>query len=381
VIAELVASGGFVPGSEGVIVAGAGCGDPEAVLALAGALSWPVLADPRSGLRSDGTGVVAAADGILRSTAFAASHRPHVVLHLGRRWASKVVTTFLADLPSVVVDPHGWTDPERDADRVVRCDTTAFCRTMTAAVGTPGSGRSGEVAPWPREWGEAQSRADRVLSNQLLDLGAGVEPVLTEPALAHRLFQARRPGGTLVVSSSMPVRDVEAFGSSRHDPPWVLCNRGANGIDGVVSTALGVAMATGPTVAFVGDLAFLHDVSALVGPAGERPPLTVVVADNGGGGIFSFLPQGTQLPPERFERLFGTPQSADPAAVARGFGWDVVEIDGEGWTEALETALAPSDGGRVIVVRLPDRAVNVVAHDEINAAIVDAVDDPREVAR
>ncbi len=175
----------------------------------------------------------------------------------------------------------------------------------------------------------------------------------------------------------MPVRDIESFGVPRPRPLRVLANRGANGIDGVVSTALGVALADGPTAALVGDLAFLHDASALVGPPAERPPLTVVVADNGGGGIFSFLPQGSRLPPDRFERLFGTPQSVDPAAVARGFGWEVVEIDGAGgWTGALEGALVPTGAGRVVVVRLPDRVANVAAHDRINAAIVEAVDSP-----
>ncbi len=154
----------------------------------------------------------------------------------------------------------------------------------------------------------------------------------------------------------------------------MVANRGANGIDGVVSTALGVALAAGRTVALVGDLAFLHDASALVGPSAERPDLTVVVADNGGGGIFSFLPQATHLDGDRFERLFGTPQSADPAAVARGFGWDVVEVVDGGWAPALAEAVATGGGGRVVVVRLPDRAANVAAHAEVNAAIVAAVE-------
>jgi len=154
----------------------------------------------------------------------------------------------------------------------------------------------------------------------------------------------------------------------------VLANRGANGIDGVVSTALGVALSRGQTTALVGDLAFLHDVSALVGRADERPPLTVVVADNAGGGIFSFLPQADRLPGERFERLFGTPQANDPAAVARGFGWEVIEIAGDDWSTALDAALTPQVGGRVVVVRLPDRRANVAVHDRVNTAIVEAVD-------
>jgi len=390
-VADLVAAG-CVPGSRGLIVAGAGCGDPGAVLRLADALGWPVLADPRSGLRGTGPGlVVSGADGILRAPAFASGHRPDVVLVLGERWASKVVTTYLAGSPRVVVDPDGsWPDPERSAGHLVRCDPTLLCRALAAAATGPGAPPVSTT--WASAWADAERAA---LGAMLTAVGDGYPfqnesgtdtpgpPVRgpstgwTEPALAHRLVAALPVGTTLVVSSSMPVRDVEAFGAPRADPPRVLANRGANGIDGVVSTALGVALAVGPTVALVGDLAFLHDVSALVGPEGQDIPLTVVVADNGGGGIFSFLPPAANLDDAQFERLFGTPQSADVADVAAGFGWAVEEIGPESGPEALDGALAraASRGGRTVIrVRLPDRAANVAAHDRINAAIVTAVD-------
>jgi 2-succinyl-5-enolpyruvyl-6-hydroxy-3-cyclohexene-1-carboxylate synthase len=380
-VADLVTSDGLTPGARGLVVAGAGCGDPDAVQALADALAWPVLADPRSGLRRAGCRVVAAADGILRSARFANAHRPEVVLRLGERWASKVVTTFVAGAPTVVVDPHGWADPERSAARLVRADPTEFCRVVTAAVRDTGSEESGGSAPWSEDWEVAERRARQVVDGALAARAGEWPTGPTEPALAARVVAAVPDGSALVVSSSMPVRDVEAFGAPRGGPLRVLGNRGANGIDGVVSTALGVALAGGPTTALVGDLAFLHDVSALVGPTAERPPLTVVVADNGGGGIFSFLPQAARLRPERFERLFGTPPGADPAAVARGLGWEVVEIGGDDrpgggsdWAAALDAALTDHVGGRVVVVRLPDRTANVAAHDDLNAAIAEAVD-------
>ena len=221
-------------------------------------------------------------------------------------------------------------------------------------------------------WRRAEVRARRVIDGTL---AAG--STWTEPALAHHLVDDLAAGTHLVVSSSMPIRDVEAFGSSRDLPLRVFANRGANGIDGVVSTALGVALAGGPTVALVGDLAFLHDVSALVGPSDERPSLTVVVADNGGGGIFSFLAPATALEPAVFERLFGTPQSPDIAEVAAGFGWAVEELDAEAAPGVLGGAVARSverGGGTVIRVHLPDRGANMDAHDRINAAIVEAVD-------
>jgi 2-succinyl-5-enolpyruvyl-6-hydroxy-3-cyclohexene-1-carboxylate synthase len=176
----------------------------------------------------------------------------------------------------------------------------------------------------------------------------------------------------------MPIRDVEAFAAPRELPPRVLSNRGANGIDGVVSTALGVAIgSSGPTVALVGDLAFLHDISALVHAPGFTAPLTVVVADNSGGGIFSFLDAALALDPDAFDTLFGTPQAPDVAAVAASFGWPVDEVGGDVGSSELEDALDGSlTSGRlsVIRVRLPDRSENVAIHRRINAAITVAVD-------
>ncbi len=371
-VAELVTTAALEPGRTGIVVAGSGCGEPDAVLGLAETLGWPVLADPRSGLRDGDARVVSAADGVLRAPEFAAGHRPEVALVLGGRWASKVVTTFVAGAGSqVVVDPHGaWPDPERAADRLVRCDPTLLCRAVSARWAAHGHAPYAGTNGWAAAWARAQDRATGAIRTAL-----GDGPAWSEPALAHRLVEALPVDTTLFVSSSMPVRDVEAFGT--RTLARVLANRGANGIDGVVSTALGVALATGPTVALVGDLAFLHDVSALVAPAGQDPPLTVVVADNGGGGIFSFLPPASELAADVFERLFGTPQTADVAAVAAGFGWAVEEVDEHSGPDVLSAALgrAAARGGRSVVrVRLPDRRANVVAHDAVNAAVAVAVD-------
>jgi 2-succinyl-5-enolpyruvyl-6-hydroxy-3-cyclohexene-1-carboxylate synthase len=372
-VVDELAAAGIVPGTRGVIVAGAGCGEPSAVLGLAEALSWPVLADPRSGLRSRHGSVVAAADGILRAPRFATDHRPDLALVLGGRWASKVVCTFLSGVSTVLVDPFGsWTDPDRAAGRVVRSDPTVLCRDLTVAVGRPPGDPSDAARRWASEWEQAEASA-----RGIIDRHVSRSDGWTEPVLARRLAAAVPADANLMLSSSMPVRDVEAFGLPRDHPPRVFANRGANGIDGVVSTAFGIALGGGPTVALVGDLAFLHDVSALVGPAGPPVPLTVVVADNGGGGIFSFLPPASSLDTDTFERFFGTPQSADVAAVASGFGWAVEEIDDGSDDDALAGALGRSaarGGGTVIRVRLPDRAANVAAHAEVNDAIVEAVD-------
>jgi 2-succinyl-5-enolpyruvyl-6-hydroxy-3-cyclohexene-1-carboxylate synthase len=171
---------------------------------------------------------------------------------------------------------------------------------------------------------------------------------------------------------------VEAFVDRRSAPPRVLANRGANGIDGVVSTACGVALATeGPTVALVGDLAFLHDISALVRAEGFAPDLTVVVADNRGGGIFSFLEVAGTLEAQRFDTLFGTPQSPDVAEVAAGLGWPVDDVAQDAGAAVFDEALGrrlAGTGPSVIRVRLPSRVENVARHARLNEAIAEAVD-------
>ena len=373
VVAELAGAG-----RRGVIVAGAGGGDPEAVRGLSRALGWPVLADPRSRVRTDAAEVVGAADGILRSGEFTRRFVPEVVLRLGAPWVSKVVNQWLADLsragsPQFLADPWWrWLDPDRGATTVVRADPTALCRAVVDRLGQ----RQPDPA-WTGGWQAAESAAQSAL-NALLepdpdqggDLGA-----LAESALARRLFRSLPSEAMMVVSSSMPIRDVEAFVPPRSSPLCVLANRGANGIDGVVSTSLGVALGSGrPTVALVGDLAFLHDCSALVRSPGADLPCTIVVADNGGGGIFSFLPPASALDAATFEHLFGTPQASDVAAVAGGFGLPVTDVgDVDSAVSAVGRTLG-SGGLSVVRVRLPRRDENVEGHRRVNESVVAAVE-------
>ena len=372
-------------GVRGVIVAGAGCGDPRAVLAMAEALGWPVLADPRSGARRAAPEVVAAADGILRSGAFGARNRPEMVVRLGSPWVSKAVNAMVASaaddgVPVIAVDPWSrWVDPERLVATFVRADPTALCQAVADRLAaTPGfTPGASDPSLWLATWQAAEAAAQSAIDAVLAGPEGGM---LSEPALARRLVDLLPGDATLMVSSSMPVRDVEAFAAPRSDPPRVVANRGANGIDGVVSTSLGVALAErghGPVVALVGDLAFLHDVSALVRSAGSEVPCTVVVADNGGGGIFSFLAPAAALEEATFETLFGTPQAPDVAAVAAGFGVMVDDVgmeEGAGRFEELLARHLAEDRLSVIRVRLPGRPDNVQAHAQVNQAVAEAVD-------
>ena len=189
--------------------------------------------------------------------------------------------------------------------------------------------------------------------------------------MARALTEALPPGAQLVVSSSMPVRDVEWYGGARADIT-VLANRGANGIDGVIATAIGIALATRlPTALLIGDIAFLHDSSALVGLAARGVDLTIVVVDNDGGGIFSFLPQATALPHERYEQLFGTPHGADVVALAAAHGLPAEEVASiDDLHRHLEAGGRSTGQGRTRVFRIgTDRAANVRVHEELHRAV------------
>ncbi len=351
-------------GAQGVIVAGAGAGDPGAVHRLAGALGWPLLADPRSGCRVPGPATVAAADAILRGEDFCSRHRPDMVVRLGAPWASRVVGEWLAglDVAQYLVDPYGaWLDPGRSATTVVAADPTLFATAVADAGPAPAP------ANWATRWATAEAAAQEAFTTTLAPRG------LTEPAVARTVVGALPAGATLFVSSSMPVRDVEWYGAPRTGLR-VLSNRGANGIDGVVSSALGVAVATGGhAVLLVGDLAFLHDTNALLIPpgTGNGVDATIVVVDNDGGGIFSFLPQAAALSEARFERLLGTPHGLDLCAVARAHG-----VRADPVTTVAEVAAAVArrpDGVRVVVARTPDRRGNAALHDELHRAVAAAL--------
>ena len=371
------------PAARGLIVAGAGAGTPEVVRRLADTLGWPVLADPRSGARVPGTpgaATVAAADALLRVESFAASHLPEIVLRLGAPWASKVLSGWLtscaaAGAVQVMVDPHwAWRDPGREADMVIAADPDHLIEALVSRVPAGvASGRSAWAAPasWSAAWAEAEASAQGAIEGAL-----GRHDEATEPGVARAVFAWAPPGSTVVASSSMPVRDLEWFAAPRSDPPRVLANRGANGIDGVASTTLGVAAAAagtgGPVVGLLGDLAFLHDSTALLqGRREPALPAVLVVIDNGGGGIFSFLPQAGELDEAMFERLFGTPQRIDVADLARAAGCDTIEVAHSREVPAqLDSALSHAGrrGPAVLVVRT-DRKANTALHSELEAEV------------
>jgi 2-succinyl-5-enolpyruvyl-6-hydroxy-3-cyclohexene-1-carboxylate synthase len=189
-------------------------------------------------------------------------------------------------------------------------------------------------------------------------------PGLPEPAVAGAVLAAVPPGGLLVAGSSKPVRDL--FLAGPRPGVTVLANRGAAGIDGTVSAAVGAALAAGGGYALLGDLTFLHDANGLViGPGEPRPDLTIVVVNNDGGAIFSLLEQGGPEHADAFERVFGTPHGVDLAALCAATGTPHRRVT----TRAeLTAALGPPRGLRVVEVRT-DRHRAATLDAAITAAV------------
>ena len=354
-------------GARGVVVAGElpPGSDPDAVVALAEALGWPLLAEPLSGARH-GPNAVSTYATLLAHPPFAASMRPDVAVRVGRSVLAKPLLAWLsADVEQVLVDPDGaWLDPTRVLSEIVRADVGAWCRAVAAAADP----RARDDA-WLARWQQAEATARRVLDDAL---DADAAP--SEPRTARDVAAAVPAGGTLVAASSMPVRDLDTYAAPRR--LRVVGNRGTSGIDGFVSTALGVALASPPrsTVALAGDLSLLHDSNGFL--LAERPDLVVVVVNNDGGGIFSFLPQADF--PETFETVFGTPHGIDTARLAalHDLGFRRVERAAD-LPAALAEALAA--GGVTLLEVRTDRAANVALHRRLRAAVAAALGDPPEL--
>jgi 2-succinyl-5-enolpyruvyl-6-hydroxy-3-cyclohexene-1-carboxylate synthase len=376
----------------GVVVAGRherGTPLGQAAADFAAAAGWPLLADPLSGARR-GEAAIAHYDALLRDEAFATSVTPDLVLRVGDLPVSKPLRTWLAGLDEVrqvTIDTEGaWQDPASVMSDSLAIEGSEALRELagawTRASGAPLAGEQ----DWLAGWRSADERAAEVI------LGALGDRDLSEPAVAAELGVLLPHEATLFVSSSMPVRDIETFWPVRPDPPRVLCNRGANGIDGTVSAAFGAAAgAGGPAVLLIGDVALAHDIGGLLAARRLALKLTIVLLDNGGGGIFDFLPVSratmARTPdPHRARRAtpddgdrediythhIATPTGLDFAAAASLYGIGHERVgDVHQFRAALERALdAPTSG--VIEVRGP-RAANVELHQTVWRAVSRAV--------
>jgi 2-succinyl-5-enolpyruvyl-6-hydroxy-3-cyclohexene-1-carboxylate synthase len=357
-------AGHIAGASVGVIVAGRQL-DPELrepLTQLAKAAGFPILAEPTSQLRCgphDRSHVVSTYDHLLRDEAFRKASKPDLVLRFGEMPTSKALRTWLAEsgADQIVVDPScGWDEPTQRAAALLRADPNELASGWAA--------RQGDAQRTaPARWLEAEAAAREALTSELESLDE-----ITEPALHLALGQAHADGDLVYTASSMPIRDQEGFLEPSETDALFLCNRGTNGIDGLVSSGIGAAQASGRSTTIVtGDLGLLHDIGGLAALRDVSTPVRIVVIDNNGGGIFGFLPQADALPAEEFEALLGTPRGVSAERAAALFSLPHSRLE-----SLADLADALSDGTGLIEVKV-DRRDNLALHRRLSAAVARAV--------
>jgi 2-succinyl-5-enolpyruvyl-6-hydroxy-3-cyclohexene-1-carboxylate synthase len=385
----------------GVLVAGRHERDTplgEAAAAFCAATGWPLLADPMSGARR-GDSAIAHYDALLRQPDFAREHVPQMVIRVGDLPVSKPLRTWLSGLdgiPQIALDPDGaWQDPASDLADSIPAEPTAGLTALSsmldasperagAARADPSTKAAGGVDPdWLASWRSADERTAEAI------LGVIASGGLSEPAVAAELGVLLPEQATLFVASSMPVRDIETFWPVRPDPPRVLCNRGANGIDGTISSAFGAAAAApGPVVLLIGDVALAHDLGGLLAVKRLSHKLTIVLLNNDGGGIFDFLPiadSPAARTPENasadgsgpdvedtYTHHISTPTGLDFAQAAALYGLEHETVaDVASFRAALERAL--SDPRSSMIEVRTERPANVDLHRQVWSAVAGAI--------
>jgi 2-succinyl-5-enolpyruvyl-6-hydroxy-3-cyclohexene-1-carboxylate synthase len=344
-----------------------------AVARLGRAAGWPILADPTSQLRRGahvaGAPVIATSDLFLRDEAFAAAQAPEVILRIGATPTSKALRLWtLRHAPEhlVLVDPDGaWNDPNHLASQVLRVDPAALCAAVYEGLAKSSAPpRSG----WLEDFAAADRRTAAAVERCLAE-----EESLLEPRAVRELAHALPDGSLLYVSNSMPVRDLDAFLPASPRPLRVLCNRGANGIDGMISSALGAAAADrGRVVLLTGDLAFAHDLGGLLAARRHGLRATIVLLNNDGGGIFSFLPIAAYGDAVRFEENFRMPLGVDFAPAAESFGVRFTRVGS--WEHFRAAVKESASSANTSVVEVPvDRDRSVAHRREIQRAVGEAL--------
>ena len=373
--------------SDGLIIAGP-LDNPaliEPLIELAQHLGYPILADPLSQLRCgphDYSHIVTTYDALLHCTGFMHNMPPHFILRFGAMPTSKTLLLYLKhyhSCPQVVIDGHGgWEEPTQLADMLIHADPVAFCqgflKMVDHHVDRACTGQD-TPSPWLTTWQQRDQHAQETLHTKLQEF---------EPLFEGRVFSELAdllPDGTnLFVGNSMPVRDLDSFfwGSQHH--VRILGNRGASGIDGVVSTALGISAVSGkdePTVLVIGDLSFFHDLNGLLAARLHQLNLTIVLVNNDGGGIFSFLPQANY--PQHFEQLFGTPTGLDFRPVVQMYGGQFRRI--ATWQEFRQTVTDSLTSSGLQVIEVPtERTRNAEMHRQLWLAIEQELGNPTPLA-
>jgi 2-succinyl-5-enolpyruvyl-6-hydroxy-3-cyclohexene-1-carboxylate synthase len=261
----------------------------------------------------------------------------------------------------IVVDPHGWSDPTSLAVELVRSDPIRLARSVADRLE---AGGPRATSPFTTTWVEAGRRA-----REVIDVKLARSELLSEPRVARLLADLLPDPANLFVANSMPVRDVDQAWPAGDRALRVFGNRGVSGIDGTISSAFGTAAAgRSPLVVLTGDLALLHSWTGLLDVREACVDATVIVLDNGGGGIFHLLPGASNVAPGLFERHFGTPHHIDLLGAIRAFGFDCREaVTAKEFGAAIEESIH-RPGVQFVVVRT-DRVANEALHRELNESV------------
>jgi 2-succinyl-5-enolpyruvyl-6-hydroxy-3-cyclohexene-1-carboxylate synthase len=343
----------------------------EPLLQLAQHLGYPILADPLSQFRSGPhkrDSVLTSYDAFLRVDAFVKRMEPEVVLRFGPMPTAKSLLLYLqhyTHCPQIVIDAQGgWEEPTQLASEMIHADPVALCRDVLAAL--PAINLQHKI--WLSGWQCADYIARQVLYDAMQDF-----PQLFEGRVFVELAELLPSDSTLFVGNSMPVRDMDTFFWGHERRVRVLGNRGANGIDGVISSALGVSAASTRgehTVLVIGDLSFFHDLNGLLAARLHALNITIVLINNDGGGIFSFLPQAAY--PLHFEQLFGTPTGLDFRLVVQMYGGHFQRVhDWHAFRRAIEQGF--HTGGLHVVEVATERQSNVTMHRQLWQTVENAL--------
>ncbi|MCZ7565005.1 MAG: 2-succinyl-5-enolpyruvyl-6-hydroxy-3-cyclohexene-1-carboxylic-acid synthase [Burkholderiales bacterium] len=371
--AAIATTAELVAGRRAMIVAGElrNRRDAAAVLSLAGAGGFPVFADPLSYLRAGrhdagslfylsepGVGAVDARTVITRALGLSPEEEPEIVIRFGAPPVSKALNAWLASrraMPQIVVDDGRWRDPAALATAVVRGEPAAVASALAHAL----------RAPAPRAWTE---RWRRHLARRKEEIARALAAEVTfpsEPGAVLALAEAAPEGSRIVVGASMPIRDVDGFFPFVGREIAILSNRGASGIDGLLATAVGTALADPARPAYVlaGDLSVLHDLGSLRAAVLHRVAVTFVVLNNDGGGIFHFVPQVSY---PHFESHVATPHGTKFAPVAQALGIPAHVVERR---EELVRRIADPPAGPQLLEIVTDRHENARLHERLWKAL------------
>lgn len=346
---------------KGIII----CGDNQNtsyiqdVLDLSERLKYPILADPLSQIRAgkhSKTGVIDCYDTILKDPDIIKHVKPNIVIRFGAMPVSKPLMKLLKNNPGtiqIVVDPSGeYRDPTLNSSHLITCNEDEFCKEMIKSLS------SREITAYYKKWVLSQSTHDQKIEEALtkmIDLFEGKIVQALQKSLPNQC--------KLVVGNSMPIRDLDTFFRNTSKDIDVYCNRGANGIDGVISTALGIsANNSKPTFLLIGDLSFYHDLNGLLAAKMNKLNLTVILINNDGGGIFSFLPQSSEE--KHFERLYGTPTGLDYAKVVEMYGGEFDRLSSWEDFQLYFDSTWENEGLKVVEIQT-NRNTRVKVHREL----------------